>query len=370
MEKGKISSLQMAIMLYPAIIATSIISVPSIVAKYAKNDLWISPIFASVIGFATVYIAYELHKLYPKQTVIQFSEQIVGRFAGKMISLFILFFYLLATGHIVRGYSEFIVSSFLIKTPISVIMASMVLLCAFAVQGGIEVLGRIAQLFLPLFVIPLIISIVLLSPDFDVKNIFPILGGGIIPSIKGSIIPGGWYSEFFLIIFLLPFLTDVKKAKKYGMLTVLAVIVTLVLVNLTVLFVLGPTTPSKAFPLMNAARYVSLADFFENLESIAMAIWIVGAFVKISVFYYATVLGTAQWLNLSDYRVVIWPFAIIIIELAFWSIPSSAEYTSYLITVLPFYGPLVQTIIPLFLLMVAIVRKKFQKKTVNQASHS
>ena len=45
-----------------------------------------------------------------------------------MIGLFILFFYLLATGHILRAYSEFIVSSFLINTPISVIIASMVLL--------------------------------------------------------------------------------------------------------------------------------------------------------------------------------------------------------------------------------------------------
>ena len=30
---------------------------------------------------------------------------------------------------------------------------------------------------------------------------------------------------------------------------------------------------------------------------------------------------------------------------------------------LPFYGPLIQTIIPLFLLMVAMVRKKIQKQT-------
>ena len=230
-------------------------------------------------------------------------------------------------------------------------------------QGGIEVLGRLAQLFLPFFIVPIFIFVVFLSPDFDVKNIFPILGGGIVPPLKGAVVPGGWYSEFFLIIFLLPFLTDVKKARKYGMLTVLAVMLTLVVVNLTVLFVLGPTTASKVFPLMNATRYVSLGDFFENLESIAMAVWIVGAFVKISVFYYAIALGTAQWLNLSDYRVIIWPFAIIIIEFAFWSIPSSAEYTSYLTKVLPFYGPFAQTIIPLFLLMIAIVRKKVQKKT-------
>ncbi|KAA9031583.1 GerAB/ArcD/ProY family transporter [Niallia endozanthoxylica] len=358
MEKEKISSLQMAIMLYPSIIATSIISVPSIIAKYAKNDLWISPILASVIGFATVYIAYELHKRYPKQTVIQFSEQIVGRFAGRIISLMILSFYISGTGHIIRGYSEFIVGSFLINTPISVIMTTMVILCAFAVQGGIEVIGRLAQLFLPVFILPILIFFILLSPDYDMKNIFPILSEGIMPPIQGAIVPGGWYSEFFLIIFLLPFLTDGNKARKYGMISVLAVMVTLVMVNLAVLFVLGPTTPSKNFPLMNATRYISIAEFFENLESIAMAIWIVGAFIKISVFYYATVLGTAQWLNLSNYRVVIWPFAIIFIEFAFWSIPSSAEYTAYLTSVVPFYGPLVQTIIPLFLLLIAIVRKK------------
>lgn len=358
MEKGKISALQMAIMLYPAVIATSIISVPSIVARYAKNDLWISPIFSSVIGFATVYIAYELHKLYPKQTVVQFSEQIVGRFLGKIISIIILIVYLLATGHIVRGYSEFIVSSFLTDTPISVIIAAMVMLCAFAVQGGLEVLGRLAQLFAPLFIIPIFIAIILLSPDFEVKNIFPILAEGIGPSLKGAIVPAAWFSEFFLIIFLLPFLTDAKKGRKYGMFTVLAVMVTLVVVNLAVLFILGPTTPSKAFPLMNATRYISLGEFFENLESIAMAVWIVGAFVKISVFFYVTALGTAQLLKLSDYRVVIWPFAIIVVEIAFWSIPSSAVYTSYLTLVLPFYSPLVQTIIPLFLLVIARMRKK------------
>ena len=151
---------------------------------------------------------------------------------------------------------------------------------------------------------------------------------------------------------------------KYGMMTVFAVMMTLVVVNFIVLFVLGPTTASRVYPLMNAARYISIADFFEHLESIVMAIWIVGAFVKISVFYYVAVLGTAQWLNLSDYRPIVWPLGILIVEFSFWSLPSSAEYTSYLTRVLPFYGPFVQTIIPLFLLMIAVVRKR-KKGTAN-----
>ena len=217
-------------------------------------------------------------------------------------------------------------------------MASMVFLCALIVSGGLEVLGRAAQLFFPVFIFPLFILIILVFPDFEFKNIFPILGDGIMPPIKGAIVPMGWFTEFFLISFFLPFLVDRKKGMKYGMMTVFAVMMTLVVVNLIVLFVLGPTTASRVYPLMQVARYISIADFFEHLESIVMAIWVVGAFVKISVFYYVAALGTAQWLNLSDYRPVVWPLGILIVAFSFWSLPSTMELARFLIRVFPFYG--------------------------------
>jgi spore germination protein KB len=363
MEKGKISSLQMAFMMYPTIVATAILGVPSITAKYAKTDLWLSPIFAALIGYLTVYIAYKLHKLYPKQTVFQFTEKIIGRIPGKILGFLLLFFYIQNTGLIIRGYAEFLVGSFLVRTPIGVIMASMVLLCAFIVRGGIEVLGRAAELFVPVFIFPISILIFLLIPDLDFKNIFPVLGNGIIPPIMGAIVPGGWFSEFFLIIFLLPFLKDMKKGMKSGMMTVFAVMMTLIVVNLTVLFVLGSTTSTKLYPLMNASRYISFADFFEHVESVAMAVWIVGAFVKISVFYYVSALGTAQWLNLSDYRPVVWPIGILIVIFSLWSLPSSVDVSRNDINVFPLQGMLMQTIIPLLLLVIAVVRKRNRKGT-------
>lgn len=362
MEKGKISSLQMGIMMYPTIIATAILMVPSFTAKYAKQDLWLSPIWTSIIGYLTVFIVYRLYKLYPNQTVIQFSEQIIGRFAGKILGFLYLFFYIPTTGLITRSYGEFLVDSFLPRTPVIVITASMVLVCAFVVRGGIEVLGRVAELFLPVFIVPLIILIILLIPDFRFGNILPIMENGMMPSIKGAFIQQGWFTEFFVMTFLLPFVSDAKKGLKSGMLTVFAVMATLVFVNLTVYFVLGTTTANKVYPLMNAARYISLAKFFEHLESVIMAIWILGTFVKISVFYYACVLATAQLLNLSDYRPVVWPVGILIVELSFWSLPSVMELRQYEIFALPFYALLVQTIIPLFLLLIAAIRKKKPKK--------
>lgn len=362
MEKGKISALQMAMFMYPTIVATAILSIPSITAKYAQNDLWLSPIIGSFIGYIAVIIAYKLHTYYPGETVIQFSKHIIGQFPGKILSFFILFFYIVTTGQIVREYSDFIVGFFLFQTPISAISASMVLLCAFVVYGGLEVLGRVAQLFFPIFVIPLLLFIILLSPDFEFGNILPILDNGILPPLKGAIVPSGWFMEFFLIIFFLPFLTDEKKGVKYGAMTVTGVMITLALVNLIVLFVLGITTASKDYPLMTTGRYASLANFFENLESVIMAVWILGAFVKISVFFYASTLGVAQWLNLSDYRFAVWPVGILIVQLSFWAIPNSMDLNRYLEKAFPIFGFIIQILIPLFLLAIAIIRKRNSKK--------
>jgi spore germination protein KB len=154
-----------------------------------------------------------------------------------------------------------------------------------------------------------------------------------------------------------------KKGMKSGMMSVFAVMMTLIVVNLTVLFVLGSTTSTKLYPLMSVSRYISLADFFEHVESAAMAVWIVGAFVKISVFYYASALGTAQWLNLSDYRPVVWPIGILIVIFSLWSLPSAMDVSRNDTNVFPLQGILMQTIIPLLLLVIAVVRKRNRKGT-------
>lgn len=358
MEKGKISAFQMGIMMYPTILATAILIVPSITAKYAKNDMWLSPIWASLTGYLTVYLAFRLHRLYPKQTPIQYSERILGKILGKVVGFSILFFYLHALGSIGREYAEFIVGAFLTQTPISLVIATLILLCGFTVRGGVEVIGRSAQLFFPVFVFPLVVMIFLLMPELDPENILPVLEQGMKPSLLGAIVPMSWFSQVFLISFLLPFLTDQVKGKKWGMISVLAVMLTLVITNLIVLFIFGGDTSSMVYPLMAVARYISIADFFENMESAVMAIWVVGAFVKVSVFYYAAALGTAQWLNLSDFRPIVLPLGFLISLISFWDVPNFPELVHYLETVLPFYGTFVQTGIPAFLLLIAVIRNR------------
>lgn len=358
MEKGRISSLQMAMMMYPTIVGTAIVNVPSITGRYAKNDLWISPIWASIIGFLTVLIACQLHKIYPKQTLIQYSEQTVGRHLGKVLGLMYMIFYIIMNGHGIRIYAEFIVGAFLQDTPISIVIFIMILMCGFAVYTGLETIGRIGQLLFPFFVLPPMISVFLLFPELELQNIFPIMENGIMPSIKGAFAPQAWFGEFLLIAFILPFLADAEKGRKWAVLSTVLVMLTLVLVNLLILFLLGETTASYVYPLLHASRYMSFASFIDNLEAAVMAVWILGNFVKFSVVYYCLVLGTAQWLNLSDYRPIVFPIGLWTMIFSFWSIPNQMTLSQYTtLTGFPLYSLLFQTFIPFLLLLIAIVRK-------------
>ena len=62
----------------------------------------------------------------------------------------------------------------------------------------------------------------------------------------------------------------------------------MVVTNRVTLFLSEGATASFVYP----SRYISVADFFENVESVIMVMWVVGAFVKITVFYFVSVLST------------------------------------------------------------------------------
>jgi spore germination protein KB len=357
-EKGKISAMQMGIMMYPTIVATALLWVPEATADKAGRDMWLSPVIASLTGFLTVYLADRLNKLYPKETIIQSSVPILGRILGKMVGFVYLLFFFQLECIILREYGEFISGLFLPRTPMLVLLGSMLLACASAVRGGVEVMGRVSQFFIPIFILVFTLIFIMILPDLNPENMFPIMEKGIFPSIMGAVEPLKWFGEFILISFMLPFLSDREKGRKAGMITVFAVMVTMVMINFSVLFLFGEITTSLTYPYVEAVRYIDIADFIEHIEANAMAIWVAGAFMKICVIYYVLALGTAQWLNLRDYRPVVFPIGILLILTCMWPKPNLAELVQYLETVTPYLGITIQTVLPLLLLLIAVIRNR------------
>lgn len=151
MDKEKVSNLQLCLMMYLMIGGTSILVVPSFTAMYAKQDMWISPVIGSVFGFFSVTVAWLLYRRNPGLTMIEQTQRLFGKWAGSILGIVFLLFQIDAIGLITREYAEFIVQAFLPKTPLVMIIGCIVLTCSFAVRSGVEVIGRFAQIFGPIF---------------------------------------------------------------------------------------------------------------------------------------------------------------------------------------------------------------------------
>lgn len=352
-DKGRISPLQMAVLLHPTIAATAALSVPSITMSTAGIDMWMTPILAAIAGCMTVYVMYLLHARYPGLTFIQYTENILGKYAGKVLSAFFLVSFLFTNGLVLREYGEFVIGSFLQETPMAAVIFCMVAVCAYVLYEGIEVMARASQILVPAAVLIIFIMVILLIPDLHPKEMFPIMGNGPLPLLVGSLVPASWFTQFYILTFLFPLINKKKNMLTWCFVSVGAVMFTLLTINLTILFLFGPLTVQFNYAFLVAVRYISIADFLEHVESLLMAIWIIGMFVKISLVYYATVLGIAQWLGLSDYKPLIVPVGILITLFSFWVSPNFEELKRSLGTTIPFLGMISQLGIPCALLLIA-----------------
>lgn len=354
----KISALQMALLSYSAIAVTAILYLPASSYNYAGRDFWITPFASALFGIATIFAVIKLHRYYPEETLIQYSIHIFGKIPGKIWgTVFLLFMFIVAI-QATWQYAEFVSAYFLPKTPRTVILGMMALISAYAVRQGLEVIARIAQILTPLILAVFIFVFLLLLPDADTNHIFPIMENGILPIIKGSYPANLWYSEFVTLAFLLPYLSENEKRWKWSFISLGLVVGTMVFMYIIALLSLGGTTGSLNAPLINAIQYINIGNFLTHIEVLVLAFWIAGAFIKMNLLFYVITKGSAQLLELSDERPIVFPVLFLNVIVASWFVPTFSAYEVYLKTIGAILGPFFFTAAPLVLLLIAVIKRK------------
>ncbi|QHW33196.1 endospore germination permease [Paenibacillus rhizovicinus] len=356
-EKGRISPLQLAIFLHPVIAGTVVLTVPSITMNTAGRDMWATPVVSSLFGALVIVVMCKLHERYPRETFVQYCESILGAYVGRLIALFYLVSFLYTNGLVLRQYGEFIAATFLMETPMVFVLLSLIAVSAYAVHQGLEVWARASQLLTPIALVFVLFMLVLMIPDMQVKEMFPIMEYGPLPLLRSTIVPSSWFSQFFFISFFLPYLAKKSiSAMKWTFISLATIMVTILIVNLAVLLIFGNTNKGFNYPFLNAVRYISLSDFLEHIESLLMATWLVAIFIKVTMVYYVTALGSAQLLRLSDYRMLIAPIGLLMILFSIWCAPDFQELKQLIGGSVPFFYQLILMVIPLLMLGVALAR--------------
>jgi spore germination protein KB len=338
-------------------------SVIVVIAGEAKKDAWISVLLATFIGILLMYFYLTIVRKGDNQNLFQIIQFCFGKYIGNIIILgYIVYFFYIAS-RVLRDFGELMVSTIFTNTPIEFLSLTMMLLIAYILTLGVEVLGRTSEIFIPyivLFIIFVGVGVVM-SGEMEFTNILPVFENGYKPILNAIFptlitFPFGELVAFMLII---PLVTKVKSAKLVSLVSVFLSGLLLVYATLIQIGTLGENVRSRSnFPLLSAAREISLLNFIERVDLLVVFIVMFGIIVKVSVFFYGGLIGVEQIFKKS-YRQFVLPLAFL---LAFSSVVISKDFAEHIeegLVIIPYFFHLpFQIALPCLILIILFIKKR------------
>lgn len=355
LEKGKISSVVLVFLLIDLVGATAVVFLPALTAKFAGRDAWLVPAISTIPGIFVILLITELGRRFPGKTIIEYLQIILGNWPGKAVAVLYIFFFIHTNGVIIREFGELITTMMMPRTPLLVLHTTFVLLAAYAVRSGLEVIGRLWEFTFPWVFILYVFLLLFSFQKAEFHRLLPVLENGFKPVLQGSITPSAWRGEVILLAMFLPYLAEPSKGRRLGIWSVIVLGAILIADAVLNTAIFGPSTERQIFPSFIMIEEFIIGGFFRADVAIVI-IWLVTMLIKIALFYYAAVLGTAQLLNMRDYRPITLPIGIILTALSILSIENSVDIPVYATAGYPPFAYLVEWVIPLAVLLIALVR--------------
>ncbi|SEN99325.1 endospore germination permease [Paenibacillus sp. OV219] len=359
-ENAKINLRQLSILTVLFSLGSTILIVPSALTSIAKQDGWIAAIVGVAEGMLSLFIYVALGYRYPGQSLMQFTETILGRWLGKGIGLLFLTYFLILSALVLRNVGDFITTIVMPETPIQVVHALFVLAVVMGVSLGIEVIARSAEIFLPWVALLLTVLVVFLVPQIEFDRIQPMFESGVKGIIHGSLsvlsIP---YMELVVFLMIFPHL---NKSKGYGAAFAKGSFIgglVIIIVTIFCVFILGwDFTARHTFPSYTLAKKIQVGEFLQRIEVIVAIIWFLTIFFKLAICFHASVHGMAQLFQLRTARPLIVPLAIVLVVLSIVVYPNIVYFRVFATEIWPLYAITFGLIIPLALLLVSEIKQR------------
>lgn len=333
----------------------------------AKQDAWIAVLLGSLLGVVIISFYYAILSKVPGQNLFGILEYSLGKWIGKILAFaYVLYFFYIAA-RVLRDFNELIVTTILYHTPMEIISITFMLTVAYMIDKGLEVTGRSAEIFAPYLTlfIGLTAILILLSGELSLDNMRPILGEGFRPVIN-AVFPGILtfpFGELIVFMVILPSVNRFDKAKGISVVAVLFSGIVLAFETLVEILTLGADGKGRVnFPLLNAAKEISLLNFIERIDILIVFVVMFAILVKVGLFFYGGLKGL-EYIFHIPYRTFIFPMAMLIILLATIVSRTFAEHIEEGLRVVPMYLHLpFQFGIPLFLIPFLLWKLKNKKE--------
>ncbi len=370
LEKGRITSFQFMLSVACYLQASALLS--AFFAPITKQDSWMVVLFGMAAAAPVLLLYILIIRSFPGKNLIEICKAVFGRAAGSLVSLMFIFFFLTLTSLNLRDLGVFMRHTILVETPTVATVSLAMIVCAYAVYKGLNVVTRYAPAFVIMSFIIIITAIVLTLNIMNFDNFLPVLNQPVSHYVQGThIITTIPFGELVVFLMVAPAVKCQKKGiGVYLFGGFLLGSIALLLVVARDNAVLGNVAPLFALPPFETLRMISIANALNRMEILFAIILIVLLFFKISFLFYVTVLATAQLFDLESYHPLVLIMGALVIAYSTFVYPSTVVHAAAGREVEPVLFLLFEVFLPVAILIVGRIRGLHRSQSLKEVTQT
>ncbi len=358
----QITVIQATAVLVSTIIGVGVLPLPLFAVRGMDTGAPLLTLAAILFTSLGLWLITKLGMRFPNQTIIQYSEDIIGKYLAWIGSVVIIGFMTLVTSLAAREFGEVVVTAILKRTPLEVTVIVMLLLAVLATRNDITTFAYIHHFYLPIIVFPALLIVIFSLKNAEVLNLQPIWGNEHSGMLRGFFTVSALFQGFFVLTMVIPAMRrpdQAMKASFWGM---------FIAGGLYLLIVIAAVGAFGAeeiklllWPTLELAKTTSLpANILERLDAAFLAVWVIAVFSTLLSSYYLTVHSMSKLFRLRDHKL----FSLFVLPFVFVMamLPENVLQMYEIIEIVGRNGLCITIAYPCVLLAVAIIRKKGGKR--------
>ena len=300
--KEKISTSQMITLLMSTILGVGILSLPRNLADKVQGAGFIIIIISTVICILFGYFIYKVVYRFKNKTLMQISSDILTKPIAYLICIMFIVYYLINMSMVTRIFGEVVKMHMLEKTPIEVIIISILFVCAYGSRKGIEGIARMSQIIFFLMMMPIIFIFFFALESADFSNLMPIFNIKLSQVLPTAFLTTFAFTGFETMLVLGIFMREPKDGFKIQWISLSFIGIASIFFTVISIAVFGQIeTAHLMWPTLTIVKVIDIPGaFLENLDALIMGAWTLNILITICVYFFCVSLITGDMFNCKE----------------------------------------------------------------------
>ena len=248
---------------------TKFFSLPSIIARHASEDLWISALLCLLLDFITL-IPIVIASKNANKNFFELLEENLGGFGAKFVAVLYLIYFFVKTILPINEQKDYIEFTLYTLKPTVIYFLPLFLLAFYICFKKLRVYGRLADVLWMVSLNGFITLIALSIPNADFTAILPIGAKGLTNILKGSLSAFNWFGDSVFIMFFIGNFNFDKKAGLKIFLSFLLGAVMVIVFMITFYSIFSSIAFRQRFALTEMSKYTTVISNLGRFDYIGI----------------------------------------------------------------------------------------------------